>query len=211
VHWQAGLSGSTARAGRLDPPLWLGLDEVTTICPVDLPVMLSDSAGKGVLITAVAHGTSQLADRWGEHGMKTVWATCGTKIILGGVSDAGTLKEISDLCGTVAAGDDDKAVAVIPPEVIRGLPDWRALVIRMNLNPVVVKFRPAWKRLGYRLGRRVPVYVPRQQDTRALEREPVPAMMAPALTEADLARFFDQDAPQPDPDPRTFKPGKPAS
>ena len=85
---------------------------------------------------------------------------------------------------------------MVPPEVIRGLPDWRALVIRMNLNPVVVKFRPAWKRLGYRLGRRVPVYVPRQQDTRALEREPAPAELAPALTEADLARFFDQDAPQ---------------
>ena len=222
VSWitvEAGQLGSMTRAGKLDPPLWLGLDEVTQICPVPLPVMLADSAGKGVLITAVAHGTSQLADRWGEHGMKTVWAICGTKIILGGVSDAGTLKEISDLCGTVAAGDDDKAVAVIPPEVIRGLPDWRALVIRMNLNPVVVKFRPAWKRLGYRFGRRVPVYVPRQQDTRALEREPVPAELAPALTEADLARFFDQDTPQaragafplpPGPDPRAFGPGKPA-
>ena len=41
---------------------------MTTICPVDLPMMLSDSAGKGVLITAVAHGTSQLKERWGEHG-----------------------------------------------------------------------------------------------------------------------------------------------
>ena len=81
---------------------------------------------------------------------------------------------------------------MVPPEVIRGLPDWRALVMRMNLNPVVVKFRPAWKRLGYRFGRRVPVYVPRQQDARALEREPVPAEVAPALSEADLARFFDQ-------------------
>ena len=63
----------------LDPPLWLGLDEVTTICPIDLPVMLSDSAGKGILITAVAHGISQLAERWGEYGAKTVWACCGTK------------------------------------------------------------------------------------------------------------------------------------
>ena len=84
VHWQAGLIGSTGRAGRLDPPLWLGLDEVTTICPVDLPVMLSDSAGKGVLITAVAHGTSQLEERWGQAGARTVWACCGTKVILGG-------------------------------------------------------------------------------------------------------------------------------
>jgi hypothetical protein len=106
--------------------------------------------------------------------------------------------------------------------VIRGLPDWRALVLRGNLNPVVVSIRPAWKRLAYRLGRRVPVYVPRQQDARTLEREPAPAEVAPALSEADLARFFAADSPQDTrvpgpfplpsgPDPRTFKPGKPAS
>ena len=195
VHWEAGHIGSTAPAGRLDPPLWLGLDEVTQICPVNLPVMLADSAGKGVLITAVAHGTSQLADRWGEHGMKTVWACCGTKIILGGVSDAGTLEEIADLCGTVVIGPGDRTVRVVPLELIRGLPDWRALVLRMNLNPVVVKFRPAWKRLGFRFGRRVPVYVPRARQAAASgPREP--AELESALTEADLARFFTSDPVQ---------------
>jgi len=160
VHYATGLAGSNARAGRLDPPLWLGLDEVTTICPVDLPVMLSDSAGKGVLITAVAHGVSQLAERWGEHGAKTIWACCGTKILLGGMSDPDTLEDVSQLCGSVALGDDDNAtVRVVPPELVRGLPDWRALVIRMNLFPVIVKIRPAWKRPAYRLGRRA-VMVP---------------------------------------------------
>lgn len=220
VSWitvEAGQLGSMTRAGKLDPPLWLGLDEVTQICPVPLPLMLADSAGKGVLITAVAHGTSQLADRWGEHGMKTVWACCGTKVILGGVSDAGTLKEISDLCGTVAAGDDDKAVAVVPPELIRGLPDWRALVVRMNLSPVVVKFRPAWKRLGYRLGRRVPVYIPRPRLAEPLVREPVPAEVIPALSDADFDRFFEpqnsppSSFPRPSgPDPAAFRKGRPS-
>ena len=39
----------------------------------------------------------------------------------------------------------------------------------MNLNPVIVKFRPAWKRLGFRFGRRpVPVYVPRPAVARGL-------------------------------------------
>jgi len=161
AHWEAGLIGSTAPAGRLDPPLWLGLDEVTQICPVDLPVMLADSAGKGVLITAVAHGTSQLEDRYGEAGAKTVWACCGTKVILCGISDADTLEDISRLCGTIVLGEDD-TVRIVPPELIRMLPDWRALVLRMNLNPVIVKFRPTWKRLGFRSARRsVPVYVPR--------------------------------------------------
>jgi hypothetical protein len=213
VSWitvEAGQLGSMTRAGKLDPPLWLGLDEVTQICPVPLPVMLADSAGKGVLITAVAHSTSQLADRWGEHGMKTVWACCGTKMILGGVSDAQTLEDISRLCGNIAAGEDDKVVPVVPPEVIRGLPDWRALVIRMNLSPVVVKFRPAWKRLGYRFGRRVPVYVPRPRFAEVLERDPVPAEMVPALSDADLDRLrTPQDSgafPLPGgPDPASFR------
>jgi type IV secretion system protein VirD4 len=149
VHYFAGLKGTMARKGRLDPPIWLGLDEVTTICPVALPVMLSDSAGKGILITAVAHGMSQLEERWGEYGGKTVWACCGTKILLGGISDAKTLEDISDLCGTVKLSGDSEngdSVRIIPPELIRALPDFRALVLRMNLQPCVVKIRPAWKR-----------------------------------------------------------------
>ena len=154
--------GTLAPAGRLDPPLRMALDEVTTICPVDLPTMLSDSAGKGILITAVAHGTSQLKERWGEYGGQTVWDTCGTKILLGGISDAETLRQASEMCGTVILGEpgEQPPVPVIPPELIRALPDWRALVIRMNLSPVVVKIRPAWKRLAHRL-RFVPAYDPR--------------------------------------------------
>jgi hypothetical protein len=153
--------GTLTPAGRLDPPLRLALDEVTTICPVDLPTMLSDSAGKGILITAVAHGTSQLKERWGEHGGQTVWDTCGTKILLGGISDAETLRQASEMCGTVILGEpgEQPPVSVVPPEFIRALPDWRALVIRMNLSPVVVKIRPAWKRLGHRL-HFAPVYDP---------------------------------------------------
>lgn len=213
VTWitvEAGQIGSLRPARKLDPPLWLGLDEVTQICPVPLPLMLADSAGKGVLITAVAHGTSQLADRWGENGAKTVWACCGTKVILGGVSDADTLKEISDLCGTVAAGDGDKAAPVVPPELVRTLPDWRALVLRMNLNPVVVKFRPAWKRLGCRFSRRIPVYIPRPRLADALERDPVPAEVLPALSDADLDRLRTppggEELPEPSwPDPAPWR------
>ena len=154
VHYAAGLIGTMTPAGKLDPPLLFALDEVTTICPVDLPTMLSDSAGKGQLFIAVAHGTSQLKDRWGEFGGQTVWDTCGTKILLGGLSDTETLEEASKLCGTVVIGPDgDQPVPVVPPEFLRGLPDWRALVIRMNLNPLIVKIRPAWKRPGYRRAR----------------------------------------------------------
>ena len=37
------------------------------------------------------------------------------------------------------------------------LPDWLgAWIIRMNLSPVVVKVRPAWRRLAYRACYRCP-------------------------------------------------------
>ena len=158
VHYEAGLAGSMRRHKRLDPPLLMALDEVTQVCPVDLPVMLSDSAGKGVLIEAVCHSKSQLEQRWGKHGADTVWACSGTKILLGAISDPDTLDAASKLCGTVTT--DDGKEPVIPPELLRMLPDWRALIIRMNLSPVVVKVRPAWRRLACRLGRH-PLPVPR--------------------------------------------------
>jgi type IV secretion system protein VirD4 len=217
VTWitvEAGQLGSMTAAVKLDPPLWLGLDEVTQICPVPLPLMLADSAGKGILITAVTHSTSQLAGRWGEHGAKTVWACSGTKVILGGVSDAQTLEDISRLCGSVGVGDGDKTMPVVPPEVIRAMPDWRALVIRMNLSPVAVKVRLAWKRPACRSGRRVPVYVPRPRPAGYPEREPVPAAVIPALSEADLDRLrTPQDSgafpSAPGPDPAMFRKGRP--
>lgn len=148
VHYQAGLLGTRARAGRLDPPLLMALDEVAVICPVDLPAMLADAAGKGILIMPVVHGVSQLEDRWGKPGGATIWATCGTKLLLPGISDDTTLESVSKLCGSVTTGEPphDRVVRVVPPELLRTLPDWHALVVRMNLSPAVVRFRPVWKR-----------------------------------------------------------------
>jgi len=44
---------------------------------------------------------------------------------------------------------------VLPPELLRTLPDWRALVMRGNLSPVVVRLRMAWRRRDYRRAKRV--------------------------------------------------------
>ncbi|MGH7733449.1 MAG: TraM recognition domain-containing protein, partial [Gemmatimonadales bacterium] len=113
----------------------------------------------------------------GKHGAATVWATCGTKVLLGAISDPETLEHASLLCGTT--GEDSQRV--VPPELLRMLPDWRALVIRMNLSPVIVKVRPAWWRLGYRLGRH-PLPVPAVPLLRSPRlRFPEPADAEPAV------------------------------
>ena len=186
VHYEAGQVGSQGRYRRLDPPLLMALDEVTQICPVDLPVMLSDSAGKGVLITAVAHSVSQLENRWGKHGADTIWSTCGTKVLLGSISDPDTLERASKVCGTSAEGDSKEPV--VPAELLRMLPDWWALVIRMNLRPVIVKVRPVWRRLAYRLGRHpLPVPVPRPFPVRPAPVRPSAAPQ-PAGAPAPMAQ-----------------------
>jgi type IV secretion system protein VirD4 len=152
IHYQAGLTGTRTQTGRLDPPLLMAMDEVAVICPVDLPGMLADAAGKGILIMPVVHGVSQLEDKWGKPGAATIWATCGTKLLLPGISDPDTLDAVSKLCGTITTGipPHDRPVPVVPPELLRTLPNWHALVLRMNLQPVVVRLRPVWKRLERR-------------------------------------------------------------
>jgi len=195
LHWSAGLAGTLTPAGRLSVPLLEALDELAVICPVDLPAMLADSAGKGILIVAVAHSRSQLAQRWGDHGAETIWALTGTKILLPGISDAKTLNDVSDLCGSVNLGEDDgKSVRIVPPELLRALPDWRALVVRMNLSPVVVKFRPAWKRRGYRRLTRRPagLYVPPQflEETAPAAELPASALVPEPAVPAEPVSWF---------------------
>ena len=51
IHYTAAQIGQASESRRLDPPLLMGLDEVTQICPVPLPSWLSDSGGKGIQIS----------------------------------------------------------------------------------------------------------------------------------------------------------------
>ena len=50
IHYLAAQLGQASDAGLLDPPLLMGLDEVTQICPVPLPSWLADSGGKGIRV-----------------------------------------------------------------------------------------------------------------------------------------------------------------
>jgi type IV secretory pathway TraG/TraD family ATPase VirD4 len=168
VHTQAALFGSLMPHGHLDPPMLLALDEVTQICPVPLPLWMADSAGKGILIVAVCHGLAQLEARWDSAGARAIWDTAGIKVILGGVTDPDTLDRLSRLCGEIRLRTHSRThdhyrgrgytvayepIAVLPPDLLRSLPEWRALIIRGNLSPVIVRLRMAWKRRDYRHAR----------------------------------------------------------
>jgi type IV secretory pathway TraG/TraD family ATPase VirD4 len=158
IHYVAALMGQASPSGRLDPPLLMGLDEVTQICPVPLPSWLSDSGGKGIQVAAVVHGQAQLADRWGDHGRQIVWDTSSVKVFLPGITDTTTLQAASVLCGQaqwmLRGQGHPSHHDIASPDMIRQLPTAFALVIRGGCAPVIARLPRVWNRLAYRLARR---------------------------------------------------------
>jgi type IV secretion system protein VirD4 len=158
IHYIAALAGQASPSGRLDPPLLMGLDEVTQICPVPLPAWLSDSGGKGIQVVAVVHGEAQLAGRWDDHGRQVVWDTSSVKVFLPGITDTSTLEAASVLCGQAqwkVRGEDHATVhSVASPDMIRQLPAGFALVIRGGCAPVIARLPRAWNNPAYRSARR---------------------------------------------------------
>ena len=160
IHWIAAQTGQASASGRLDPPLLMGLDEVTQICPVPLPSWLSDSGGKGIQVCAVVHGEAQLAERWGEHGRQVVLDTSSVKVFLPGITDTTTLQAASTLCGQaswkIRGQDHATRHDVATPDMIRQLPAGFALVIRGGCAPVIARLPRAWRNPAYRRARRLP-------------------------------------------------------
>jgi type IV secretion system protein VirD4 len=159
IQYTAAQTGQASAAGRLDPPLLMGLDEVTQICPVPLPFWLADSGGKGIQVIAVVHGEAQLASRWGGHGRQVVLDTCSVKVFLPGITDTTTLQAASTLCGqaswTVRGQDHATRHDVATPDMIRQLPAGFALVIRGGCAPVIARLPRAWTNPAYRRARRL--------------------------------------------------------
>ncbi len=179
IHYAAAQIGQSSPGGRLDPPLLMGLDEVTQICPVPLPFWLADSGGKGIQVAAVAHGEAQLVERWGEHGRQVILDTCSVKVFLPGITDTTTLDAASKLCGQaswrVRGQDHSTRHDVATPDMIRQLPAGYALVIRGGCAPVIARLPRAWKNPAYRRARHKQIVLP-----------PAPPMAADLPPEPDI-------------------------
>ena len=159
IHYVAAQMGQASPSGRLDPPLLMGLDEVTQICPVPLPSWLSDSGGKGIQVCAVVHGEAQLTGRWGDHGRQVILDTSSVKVFLPGITDTTTLDAVAKLCGQaswkIRGQDHATRHDVATPDMIRQLPAGFALLIRGGCAPVIARLPRAWKNPAYRRARRL--------------------------------------------------------
>ncbi len=88
-----------ARDGYGRPPTLLALDEVANIAPIpDLPAMVSEGAGQGLLVLACLQDLSQARGRWGPaaDGFLSLF---GATVVLRGIADTSTLRDISALAG----------------------------------------------------------------------------------------------------------------
>lgn len=201
IYHQAALTAARLPGGRLDPPMLWALDEVTQTCPLPLPSLLADAGGRGIQIMPVVHGAAQMRTRWGKDGAQVILDTCGTKMLLPGISDPETLEIASKLSGEMAARErgqeHDSRHPVMTQDMIRRLPARKdgtghALVIRGNLSPVIARPPVIWHgRWRKALGRML-------AET-AAGRRPLPGEVRPP-------------APQPDPwpdEPPLHEPGFP--
>jgi type IV secretory pathway TraG/TraD family ATPase VirD4 len=88
-------------AGGGGPPTTLVLDELANIAPLpDLPAMVSEGGGQGLLTLACLQDLSQARVRWGQaaDGFLSLF---GTKVVLPAIGDLATLEVVSRLGGEV--------------------------------------------------------------------------------------------------------------
>ncbi|MCZ1012276.1 type IV secretory system conjugative DNA transfer family protein [Streptomyces lydicus] len=141
--------------GRLDPPLALLGDELANVAPLpQIPSLMSVSGSQNIFMVAVLQNLAQAHERWGELGVRKMFAAATIKVILGGVSDETELKTYSQLAGefeedTESVSDDgDRASvsistrrrAVLEPGDIRQIKEREGLVVHRRTPVTRVKF-----------------------------------------------------------------------
>lgn len=177
--------------GRLDPPLRLCLDEADRICPVPLPRWVADKGGAGVNILACFQARSQVIERWGLNGAKTIIDCAGTLLLYAMATDSdeadywsrviGNREEetaIRDSTGMVTSRST-RIVPIIPAARLRRLRDFQAVVLRAGCGPVIgYPARPP-RRRGARMGAQNAEGRPQRSPAPALGQAHPPVSPAP--------------------------------
>jgi type IV secretion system protein VirD4 len=110
-----GHAHAVRRGGPLPSPVVLALDEVANIAPVpDLPSMVSEGGGQGLLTLACLQDLSQARSRWGAaaDGFLSLF---GTTVVLPGIGDVRTLEALSALAGEQDVPTRSITAAAGPP------------------------------------------------------------------------------------------------
>ncbi|MEU7529296.1 TraM recognition domain-containing protein [Saccharothrix sp. NPDC042600] len=153
---------------RLDPPATAILDELTNATPVpQIPDIVSDSAGRGVLIHWGAQSVAALENAFTPRRTRQLLDNTTTLSVWGGIKDRATLEWISLLTahherrryqqhndGLFRAGRTSVGMETVPtyrPGDIRRLRRGRVLVIHRHLDPILARTVDVRQRKDWRL------------------------------------------------------------
>jgi type IV secretion system protein VirD4 len=93
------IRAATYARGPGRPPVVLALDEVANVAPIpDLPALVSEGGGQGLVTLACLQDLSQARVRWGA-AAEGFLSLFGTTVVLPGIGDLRTLEAVSVLCG----------------------------------------------------------------------------------------------------------------
>ncbi|MGJ3510166.1 type IV secretory system conjugative DNA transfer family protein [Enemella sp. A6] len=150
-----------AAALPLQPSLLMMLDEAANICRVrDLGQWASAMAGQGMILCSVWQDQGQIIDAYGDHAARSILSNHTAHILLPGISDIGTLRDVSARIGQdqftttsrtyqrdnqgSSMSHQSTVLEVAPPEWIReAIPSGQALALVSGHKPLRVKI-PGW-------------------------------------------------------------------
>lgn len=153
-----------APGARLDPPITMMLNEIGNLSPLpSLPTLMSEGGGTGICTWAILQSLAQARHKWGEQAAVTLWDASTTKIILGGGSDAGDLRDLVFVIGdrdevtwVESRGYDGgrsrssslRRIPILDSGRLRTLPDGAAMLLLRSLPPAVIRMRQWTHRTG---------------------------------------------------------------
>lgn len=142
--------------GRLPTPLGCFLDELANVAPLpEIPSLMSVSGSQNIFVMAVLQSYAQAEERWGQLGVRKMYAAGTVKIFLGGISDPEELKAYSSLAGefdedvetvnadpfgNVSLSTSLRRRPVLEPADIRMIPERGGLVIHRRTPATLVTF-----------------------------------------------------------------------
>ncbi|MEV1008367.1 TraM recognition domain-containing protein [Streptomyces sp. NPDC049881] len=136
--------------GRLPLPLGCFLDELANVAPLpEIPSLMSVSGSQNIFVMAVLQSYAQAEERWGQLGVRKMYAAGTVKIFLGGISDPEELKAYSTL-----TGEFDEDVETVNADHIGNVSVSTALRRRPVLEPADIRMIP--ERAGIVIHRRTP-------------------------------------------------------
>lgn len=143
---------------RLDPPLLLALDEISSLAPLpSLPTLMADGGGTGITTMTVLQSLAQARQKWGENQASAIWDAAIVKIILGGASHSRDLQDLSTLIGerdeitastTIDANGGRsyqrsiRRVPILPPDALRTMPFGTGTILLRAAPPIITDLRP---------------------------------------------------------------------